>query len=171
MPHVPSHSPQSDAADAGRFLPHPDPPLLPPLPGRYGPGLTLLVRDPYSLFAFWEAPGGPCRLEVCLTGPGDSQCEPVGAWEVPAVGGRYVDLPRAGAHYIATLLTPEGAIRSNQVETPPAGPAPAEEEARPAAACEYWVSRPAGSSSPGLAYAREHAWAPVPSSPARYRRE
>src|SRR5690606_28176014 len=108
------------AADAGRFLTHPSHPPRAPLPQRYGAGLTLLVRDPYCLFAFWEAEGEePCRLELYATDDAGARREWIAAWPVGPRGSRYLHVPYAGCRYVARLICAAGAYDSSIVETPP----------------------------------------------------
>lgn len=160
MTDAPIQRPLSDAADAGRFLTHPSQPPRAPLPQRYGAGLTLLVRDPHCLFAFWEAEGeDPWRLEVYATDEMGSSREWFAAWPVGPMGSRYLEVPHPGHHYVARLVSATAVYESSIVETPPAGPSPIEDESwLTLGALNRWVRTWGGASSPLSAFGVERAW-------------
>lgn len=117
-------------------------PLTPPLPARYGEDrVTLLVRDPETLFAYWEltpsATETACREQGCppealtpvLRLHDLTQGSPPEEVAVGQAESWYLHVGRPGHRFQAELglRGPTGRftpiIRSNLVETPPCSPA------------------------------------------------
>lgn len=115
----------SDQQDVARLIPQvPAPVGAPPLPDRYGiPRLVLMVKDPHSLFAYWELPGvgpdHPLRLAVQFAEGGEVVGQAVGA-----LGCCHLNVPEGGRCYRAILRDGAGQtlLVSNVVYTPPGRP-------------------------------------------------
>lgn len=170
--------PLSDQRDAGRFLPRvgPEPAGL-DLPGAYGRlHVTLMVRDPRWLFAYWERPwaGRPFHLSLYATDASGAGRHLVSWREARGDGSAYLPVPRGNQYYVAQLEEEGGRVlaTSNAVYAPPEGPSEIEDL--------LWLTLPAlhrllyrgpdAGSSPGL---RAGAAAPAlwgeSSSPLRWR--
>lgn len=162
-----SNQPQqlSDAADTGRFLQVPDVPQPKPLPDAYGVDrLTLLVRDPHCIFAFWETFETECTLEICRTDESGALLEILGSHPVPSVGSFYAWVPVAGAHYGARLLRRgASALWSRSVFTPTGRPSDLEDPRWMSirALSEWDTVVPATGTSPGLAARSVTRWSEV----------
>lgn len=165
--------PQSDQQDAARLLPtHPGVVDAPELPEGYGrPCLTLMVKDPHSLFAYWELKpgesfpsyGGPLWLSVYeIDEAQDHERSLAARHPVPPIGRYHLQVPHGGRSYVAQLENDVGQalLQSNVVSTPPGKPS---DEAGAfwmgLGAFSHWFrSEPGGPSSPGLEKSTATRW-------------
>lgn len=146
--------PLSDAVDAARYFVADNCQTEPPLPAAYGrQGVTLLVRDPHWVFAFWESHTPQSQLEVYNTDQSGQKRELVAATAVEGIGARYVHVPYSGSHYVGYLSLPgEESIESAVVATPPDAPSDVFDEAwMSIEALQHWLRNRALPSSPGIA--------------------
>lgn len=160
----------SDAVDADRFVgPSVAVESVPDaeLPAWYGSNrLTLLVRDPLWIFAFWELaypPPPPLWLNVYRLDPEGRPAELVGAHAVGASGRFHLPVPLGGARYMATLHAggePFPRLVSNAVTTPPGEPSSLEDEAWITLKALYsWTEASGwGGSSPGFERLGRSVW-------------
>lgn len=110
-----------DAQDFSRLLKEVSPRPIPPLPERYGqPVLTLMVRDPHWIFAYWEVSWEPVELQLFLVDPTGAQRTLLFSRSVAGLGTYYLEVPESGRHYVARLYA-EGhpSVESRVVRTPP----------------------------------------------------
>lgn len=99
----------------------------------YEPTLTLMVRDPHWLFTYWEIPEGsaPGQLSLFQSDPFGRAQMIVDRLFVDDYGSYYMNVPRAGVHYVAELQwngPNPGNLVSNLVRTPLSSPSAAEDE-------------------------------------------
>jgi len=166
--------PLNDQQDAARLLPaRPGADKVPELPERYGrPCLTLMVKDPLSLFAYWEltpelspAPD-TLWLAVYEAAAPHEPWRPLGErYPVSDVGRYHLRVPHGGRRYVARLENSAGEklIESNVVLTPPEGPS--EESAAPwlgqGLLSDWLHTVPGGPFSPGFEKAGRARWLTV----------
>lgn len=133
--------PLSDRSDASRFLRTEGAgagELF--LPGSYGRlHVTLMVRDPRWLFAYWEQPweGPPPHLALYETDASGAGRRLVSRCAAAACGSAYLPVPGGNRHYVAQLEEASGPpfAVSNVVYTPPEGPSELEDR--------FWLTLPA----------------------------
>ena len=153
--------PLDDQADAARLLPaRPDVVDVPELPETYGhPGLTLMVKDPESLFAYWES--SPCHgaeahwLRVYETDATGSELHPLSDRYLVAATGRFhIQVPHGGRHYVVRLESDLGEplLTSNVVATPSGRPSDQYDTAwlTQGVFSRWFEVEPGGPSSPGF---------------------
>lgn len=161
--------PLDDIADAARLLPGESGRATgPELPETYGRlRLVLMVKDPHSLFAYWEwtAAGGTAHAgdgrepDLWLRlyeadAPGHAFFPLEERCRVAATGRYHLRVPGEGRHYVARLEDGRGdpLLTSNVVATPPGRPAVEEEDdSLTREAIAHWFRLSAsGPTSPGL---------------------
>ncbi len=153
MHNQPGVQPLSDAADASRYLVAGARQTEPPLPSAYAKNqVTLLVRDPHWIYAFWECHAADGRLDLYRTDPSSTVRDLVATFPVTGTGSRYLHVPHAAGHYIAGL-TASGlpTLMSALVQTPPDAPSDLYDEAWMSIdALQYWLRQRTLASSPGI---------------------
>lgn len=132
--------PHSDQSDAARFLPREAAASDVHLPEAYGRlHVTLMVRDPRWLFAYWERtwPGPPFYLALYETNASGDRRHLLSRQSLSGNGSAYLPVPRGDRHYVAQLEEAEGRLlaTSNVVYTPPEGPSSIEDR--------LWLTLPA----------------------------
>lgn len=167
--------PLDDIADATRLLiGQSDAHHEPELPEAYGrSGLILMVKDPHSLFAYWEwSPTGEngssssypaLWLRLYETDVAGRELHPLPSrHRVTAVGRYHLHVPHGARHYLARLESDcgETLLTSNVVATPPDRPSDQWEAAWSThGAFSHWFELvPHGPSSPGLNAGIQSRW-------------
>lgn len=125
--------------------------IMEELPLNYrGEQLTLLVRDPHVLFAFWQSESNDDRLQLYLSDPAGTPRQLIDEFSLDGADRRYIPVPLAGRHYVGRIVRAgRPPLESNIVMTPPDRPSHVEDPYwKPIDSIEQWLQpHPAGMTS------------------------